>query len=111
MFCPHCGAENSDSASFCSKCGKTFSTEIEPEIKNVPQANNSKNMALALIISFIFTGLGIAYAGDVKRGLIIFVLGIVFNILGLSVSAFFSIISIVIWIYGMYATYKMFKYE
>ena len=109
MFCPYCGAENSDSASFCSKCGKTFGTEIEPTVKNTPQASDSKNMILALIISFIFTGLGIAYAGDVKRGLMIFLVGIVFNILGLAVLAIFSLLGIVIWIYGLYATYKMFQ--
>ena len=31
-----------------------------------------KNMIVALIISFIFTGLGIAYAGDVQKGIIFF---------------------------------------
>ena len=109
MFCPECGAENSDSASFCRKCGKTFSSEIEPTVKKIPQADDSKSMAIALIISFLFTGLGIAYAGDVKRGIIIFVVGFIFNIIGLTVFALFSLIGLIIWIYGMYATYKMFK--
>ena len=108
MFCPHCGAENSDSASFCSKCGKTFGTEIEP-IASTAQAPSSKSMALALIISFIFTGLGIAYAGDVQKGVILFVVSLIFNLIGLTLIALFSVVGIGLWIYGLYATYQMFK--
>ena len=65
-----------------------------------------KNMIIALIISFIFTGLGIAYAGDVKKGLIFFAIGVVLNILGMWVHMAFSIISIIFWIYAMYVTYQ-----
>ena len=67
---------------------------------------SEKNMAVALIISFIFTGLGIAYAGDVKKGLIFFAIAVVLNILGMWVHMVFSLISIVVWIYALYATYQ-----
>ena len=50
-----------------------------------------KNMAIALIISFIFTGLGIAYAGDFQKGIIFFAIAIVLNILGMWVHMIFSI--------------------
>jgi uncharacterized Tic20 family protein len=64
-----------------------------------------KNMAIAIIISFLLTGLGIAYAGDVKKGLIYFAIAIVLNILGMWVSFIFSILSIIIWVYALYQTY------
>ncbi len=68
-----------------------------------------KNMIIALIISFIFTGLGIAYAGDVKKGVIFFAIGIVLNILGMWVHFIFSIVSLIFWIYAMYVTYQEVK--
>lgn len=68
-----------------------------------------KSMAIALIISFILTGLGLVYAGDTKRGLIIFVVGIIFNILTWYVAMIFGIVSFIVWIYGMYATYTYVK--
>lgn len=68
----------------------------------------SKNMILALIISFILPGLGIAYAGNMKKGIIIFVLGIIFNFLGRAIPLF-AIIGIMIWAYGLYCTYNEVK--
>ena len=68
-----------------------------------------KNMVIALIISFIFTGLGIAYAGDIKKGVGIFAVAVLLNILGLWVNPLFSIISLVLWIAGLYLTYQEVK--
>ena len=68
-----------------------------------------KNMIVALIISFIFTGLGIAYAGDVKKGVGLFAVAVVLNILGMFVNGIFSYISILVWIVGMYLTYQEVK--
>lgn len=68
-----------------------------------------KNMVIALIISFIFTGLGIAYAGDFKKGIIFFAIAIVLNILGMWVHMIFAIIALIFWIYALYATYQEVK--
>jgi hypothetical protein len=68
-----------------------------------------KNMVIALIISFIFTGLGIAYAGDIKKGVGIFAVAVLLNILGMWVNPLFSIISLVLWIAGLYLTYQEVK--
>ena len=62
-------------------------------------------MMTALIISVIFTGLGIAYLGDVKRGIKLLALAVVLNILGMILHYIFSYMSILLWIYGLYATY------
>lgn len=68
-----------------------------------------KNMIIALIISFIFTGLGIAYAGDVKKGVGIFAIGVILNILGIWVHIAFSYISLIVWIAALYLTYQEVK--
>ncbi len=65
-----------------------------------------KSMIIALVISFFLTGLGIAYAGDVKKGLIFFVIGIILSVLSMYVSMLFGIIAFIFWIYAMYATYQ-----
>ena len=64
-----------------------------------------KNMAVAIVLSIIFTGLGIAYAGDVKKGLTYFAIAIVLNILGMWVSFLFSWASYLVWAYAIYLTY------
>ena len=66
-----------------------------------------KNKALALVISFIFTGLGLVYLGDEKRGLILFGIAILLNCMGMWVTSIFSYLSLIIWLYGLYATYMM----
>ena len=97
MKCKNCGQENTDDSKFCSSCGQMLKNNTE-----------SKNMILALVISFILTGLGIAYAGNRKKAIIIFVLGIIFNILGMAIPLF-AVIGILIWAYGLYYTYNEVK--
>ena len=64
-----------------------------------------KSMAIALILSVILTGIGNVYNGLTTRGIVEFVIGIVFNLLGMYVSGIFTIISLVWWIYAVYDTY------
>jgi hypothetical protein len=64
-----------------------------------------KNMITALLISILFTGLGIAYAGNMKKGLIFFAVAIVLNILGMWTSYIFSYIGKIFWVYALYQTY------
>lgn len=94
MFCEKCGAENPDDASFCGECGHRFE---KVEVKQ-------KSMAVAMIISFLLTGLGVAYAGNVKKGILLFAGGVIFSILGIAIGIC-SVIAILIWAYGMYSTY------
>ncbi len=68
-----------------------------------------KSMPVAIIISLIFTGLGIAYAGDVRKGVGLFAIAVVLNVLGMWVSSIFSYISILVWIYALYLTYQEVK--
>ena len=61
---------------------------------------------IALVISFIFTGLGIAYLGDIKKGVGIFAIAIILGILNLYVSSIFYYIALIVWIVALYLTYK-----
>lgn len=61
---------------------------------------------IALVISFFLTGLGIAYLGDIKKGVGIFAIAIILGILNLYVSSIFYYIAIIVWIVALYLTYK-----
>lgn len=65
-----------------------------------------KNMAIALILSFIWSGLGLIYAGDMQKGIILAVAAIIFDVLFWYISAIFGMVVFIIWLYSMYATYK-----
>ena len=68
-----------------------------------------KNMIVAMILSIIWSGLGLIYADDMKRGAILLVLAIIFEVLSFYVNQIFGFIVFVIWIYSLYATYKQVK--
>ncbi|MBR0271077.1 MAG: hypothetical protein IJQ68_03675 [Methanobrevibacter sp.] len=68
-----------------------------------------KNMIIAIVLSIIWSGLGLIYAGDVKRGIILAVLAIIFEVLFYLVSPILGIIVFIIWIYSLYLTYKEVK--
>lgn len=65
-----------------------------------------KNMIIALVLSFIWSGLGLIYAGDTQKGIILAVAALICELLYFYVNQIFGIIVFIIWIYSMYATYK-----
>ena len=64
-----------------------------------------KNMIIALVLSFIITGLGNIYNGLTTRGIAEFVIALVIGLLGAYVSGIFSYIGILWVIYVLYDTY------
>ena len=68
-----------------------------------------KNMIIAMILSVIWSGLGLIYAEDMNRGIILLVLAIVFEVLNFLVNNLFGILVFIVWIYSLYATYKQVK--
>ncbi len=68
-----------------------------------------KNMIIAMILSIIWSGLGLIYAGDMKKGIILAVLAIIFEILLYMVNQIFGLFVFIVWIYSLYATYKQVK--
>lgn len=63
-----------------------------------------KNIYIALVLTFIFSGLGSIYAGKTEKGMKILALRIIFLSLGVFVSTF-TIIAVIIWLYSFYAVY------
>ena len=69
----------------------------------------NKNMIIALVLSLIWSGLGLIYAGDMEKGIILAVLAIIAEELFIFVNPIFGLLVFIIWIYSMYATYKEVK--
>ena len=65
-----------------------------------------KNMIIALVLSIIWSGLGLIYAGDVQRGLLLAVAALVLDLLAFFVFFPLGIVVFLIWIYSLYVTYK-----
>lgn len=99
MFCGNCGCELEDNARFCPKCGN--------KVESVRQSKN-KNIYIAMVLSFVFTGLGVIYAGNTNKGLMLAVTRILFPILGYF-HPIFTLLALIFWIYGFYETYKEVK--
>jgi TM2 domain-containing membrane protein YozV len=66
-------------------------------------------MILALILSAIWSGLGLIYVGEVRKGILLAILAVVFQYI---TNYYFKIVWIVfflIWILSLYLTYKEVK--
>ena len=93
MYCENCGSEIPEGASFCSNCGHKI------------KKTHHKNIYLALVLSFILSGLGSVYAGNTQKGLVIIALRILFAALAVFVNVF-MVFTILVWAYGFYAAYQ-----
>ena len=94
MFCDKCGTELADNATFCSNCGNRVKAEGKP-----------KNIYVALILTFILSGLGSIYAGNVKKGVIILAVRLATAFLSVF-SNIFPALSMLVWAYAFYEAYK-----
>lgn len=100
MYCEKCGSKIPDNSKFCGNCGEM--------VKGKRTVKDKKDMAVALLLSFLFSGLGIAYGGNLKRGIVIFAFSLIFYFLGKAVGLC-AVIGLLIWIFGLYLTYKQIK--
>ena len=67
------------------------------------------NKILAAILSFLIPGLGQAYAGDLKKGIIFFVIALVLGIIIVYVLGSASWAYIISLLYSIYAAYDAYK--
>ena len=65
-----------------------------------------KNMVFAIILSLLWSGLGLIYAGDRNKGLILAIVAIIFDILMYTVNIMFGMVVFIIWVYSIYETYQ-----
>lgn len=90
----------------------SFSSNSVPTTSWGKEVTGEKSAFLALILSFLFPGIGIAYAGKVGLGVIIFILSEICLGLTIALAIFligfvFTIPYAIFWIYGMYKAYTM----
>lgn len=67
--------------------------------------NKKQNIYIALVLTFILTGLGSIYAGNTKKGLTLLILRVLFAALAFF-SNIFGILSVLVWVYGFYEVYN-----
>ena len=100
VICPNCG-KNTPEGKFCEQCGasvQTTQTFQQPVVQQPAAVKEEKSAGVAAILSFIFTGSGQVYNGDLLRGIGI----LIGTIIG---SFIFLIPGIIVWIYGVYDAY------
>ncbi|HVP23846.1 MAG TPA: zinc-ribbon domain-containing protein [Conexivisphaerales archaeon] len=98
-YCQHCGAVIPTDAEMCPRCGK--------RVMAAPWPSEQKNPGIAAVLSFLFTGLGQIYNGQIGKGITFVAVGIVclFTIIffvGLILYPLF-------WIYNVYDAYNSAK--
>ena len=109
-FCDKCGHKlANENGKFCDRCGAELKYESDSSVgssMNIPVHTEEKSMAVAMLLSFIFAGTGIAYAGNLEKGIGIFIVSIIMNIIALSTAGVFLIFTVAVWIAGMVLTYQ-----
>ncbi|MCZ7383629.1 MAG: zinc ribbon domain-containing protein [Candidatus Methanoperedens sp.] len=112
-YCSNCGASIDERAEICPKCGVRVS---EPPISRISIIPEKKNVALAVVLSFLIPGLGQIYCGKVARGVGILVLSILmFMIFGFAAGSNPSssepvlpfLLWILVYLWNLYDAYKL----
>jgi hypothetical protein len=93
MYCTRCGAEISKDNSFCRNCGRRFYFTGETSYYGivsfpVPETSEMvypsvppKNPLKAFLLSFLVIGIGQMYAGQVTKGVALFILALIISVL------------------------------
>lgn len=99
-FCSNCGNEIDEKAEICPKCGV--------RVKSIPITTSisieKKSSGIAAIASFLFPGLGQVYNGEIGKGIMFVIIGIIFALLMFVLIGF--ILYPLFWVYNIYDAYK-----
>ncbi len=98
-YCPHCGAQVDSQAEICPKCGV--------RIKQLQVTGEKKSPGIAAVLSFLFTGLGQIYNGQIGKGIVFVIVGIIFAITIIFLVGF--VLYPIFWIYNIYDAYHTAK--
>lgn len=98
--CQHCGAVIAAVAEICPNCGV--------RVMEQPRVTGPlKNPGIAAVLSFLFTGLGQIYNGQMRKGLAFIVIGFVCLFLVVLLIGF--LLYPLFWIYNIYDAYTSAK--
>ncbi len=95
MYCKNCGAEIDEKAEICPKCGV--------RVKPIPVTTDKKSSGIAAIASFFIPGLGQIYNGQIGKGIMYIIIGIIFALLMIVLIGF--ILYTLFWAYNIYDAY------
>ena len=98
-FCASCGANINEKAAICPKCGVP--------VKQVGTGQGFRNPGTAAVLSFLFTGLGQVYNGELGKGIAMIVIQMINIALMLVVIGFITFP--IMWIYGIWEANKRAK--
>ena len=103
-FCVNCGAKIDAKAEICPKCGVRVAPPPTPQRQEYVER---KSEGIAAVLSFLFVGLGQIYNGEIGKGFLFIIIGII---------CLFSIILLIglilyplFWIYNIYDAYNTAK--
>jgi TM2 domain-containing membrane protein YozV len=105
-FCINCGEEIDARAEICPKCG----VRVAPPPASVPPQpviTEHKTEGLAAVLSFIFVGLGQIYNGQIGKGILFIILGIIFA--ALMIILIGIPLYLILWVYNIYDAYNTAK--
>jgi TM2 domain-containing membrane protein YozV len=106
-FCSNCGAEIDVRAEICPRCGVRVAPP--PPSMNLPPPvmTQRKNEGLAAVLSFLFLGLGQIYNGQIGKGILFIVVGVI-SVLSMLILIGFLLYPL-FWIYNIYDAYTTAK--
>lgn len=110
-YCVNCGAEIDARAEICPKCGVRVApppaSSAPPVQPPQPVITEHKNEGLAAVLSFIFVGLGQIYNGQIGKGILFIIIGVICVVLMLVLIGF--LFYLILWIYNIYDAYETAK--
>ena len=111
MFCSKCGADVEHNAQNCPNCGaqlyETQPNTYQTGAQQPPQyITPLKNAGLAAVLSFIIPGAGVIYAGQIGKGLLYFIIGLLVTI-GTFFLIFIGILFLIFWVWQIYDAYNI----
>ncbi|WP_081633106.1 zinc ribbon domain-containing protein [Candidatus Methanomassiliicoccus intestinalis] len=109
MFCPKCGNDIENGSSYCKNCG----ARIESTPQSAYQAGVPpqyilplKSSGIAAILSFIIPGAGVIYAGQIGKGLLYFIIGIIVSFATIMLLPFI-VVFLIFWVWQIYDAYNI----
>jgi TM2 domain-containing membrane protein YozV/ribosomal protein S27AE len=103
-FCVNCGAKIDAKAEICPKCGVRVAPPPAPPREGYVERKSS---GIAAVLSFLFVGLGQIYNGEIGKGILFIIIGVVCLLLVIVLIGF--ILYPLFWIYNIYDAYNTAK--